>query len=413
MPSTAPASRRMVAGLAIACTLVLAAAMAGCGRTARGGPDGDRSVRIGFIGPLSGPQKDFGLGARNAVELAINQANQRAVVHGWRIELVAIDDEADPETGRKAAVTLAADPLVIGVVGTINSGVAKLTAPMLGTRSIVQISPCNTDPTLTLGPYPLDAPKRVFPNFFRIVVSSLGQGRFSADYARDKLHFSSAATVNDQKGYGQGLVTVFERQFRNRGGRITSSNSIQVGQRDFGELVARVVAERPDLVYYGGEYPEAAPLAAQLHKHGFAGPLIGGDGLYSDDFISSAGGPVDGSLATSIGAPVAKLASARQFVADYGGAGFGDQGFSAFGAQAYDSANILIQALAKVLPKADDVASSRRAVVDAVGRTADFQGVTGKHTFDQFGDTLNTTLTMYKVRGGAWADVFIGAVGQQ
>jgi branched-chain amino acid transport system substrate-binding protein len=172
------------------------------------------------------------------------------------------------------------------------------------------------------------------------------------------------------------------------------------------------VAERPDFVYYGGEYPEAAPLAAQLRKHGLAGPLIGGDGLYSDDFIASAGGKVDGSLATSIGAPVAKLASARQFVADYGSAGFGDQGFSAFGAQAYDSANILIGALAKALPKADDVASSRPAVVAAVGRTADFHGVTGEHTFDQFGDTLNTTLTMYKVEGGAWADVFIGAVGQ-
>src|SRR5207247_1022089 len=117
------------------------------------------------------------------------------------------------------------------------------------------------------------------------------------------------------------------------------------------------------------------------------------------------GGKVDGSLATSIGAPVAKLASARQFVTDYGSAGFGDQGFSAFGAQAYDSANILIAALGKVLPKAGDVASSRQAVVDAVGRTADFHGVTGEHTFDQFGDTLNTTLTMYKVEGGSWGDV--------
>jgi branched-chain amino acid transport system substrate-binding protein len=392
--------------------LVAALALAGCGRAAGGGPDGDRTARIGFIGPLSGPQKDFGLGARNAVELAIRQANQRAAVAGWRLELAAMDDKADPETGRRAAVALAADPLVIGVVGTINSGVAKLTVPVLGARSIVQVSPCNTDPTLTLGPYPLDAPKRVFPNFFRIVVSSLGQGRFSADYARDELHFRSAATVNDAKGYGQGLVTVFERQFRNRDGRITSSNSIEVGQRDFGQLVARIVAERPDFVYYGGEYPEAAPLAAQLRKHGFDGPLIGGDGLYSDDFIASAGGTVDGSLATSIGAPVAKLASARQFVADYGAAGFGDQGFSAFGAQAYDSANILIAGLAKVLPKADEVASARPAVVDAVGRTADFHGVTGEHTFDQFGDTLNTTLTMYKVEGGAWGDVFIGPVGQ-
>jgi branched-chain amino acid transport system substrate-binding protein len=109
---------------------------------------------------------------------------------------------------------------------------------------------------------------------------------------------------------------------------------------------------------------------------------------------------------------VAKLDSARQFVADYGAAGFGTQSFSAFGAQAYDSANILIAAMATVLPGAKDVGSARAAVVDAVEKTSGFRGITGEHTFDQFGDTLNTTLTMYRVESGAWHDVFIGAVDQ-
>jgi branched-chain amino acid transport system substrate-binding protein len=399
--------------LAVVALLALVLAVAGCSGSDGPGDANSQTVRIGFIGPLTGPQADFGLGARNAVELAIRQANQHAAVDGWRIELAAEDDKADPETGRNAAQELAADPAVVGVIGTINSGVAKVTAPVLAGRSIVQISPCNTDPTLTLGPYPIDAPRRVFGNYFRLVVSSLGQGRFGADYAFDELGFRSAATVNDQKGYGQGLVSVFERQFRNRQGRITSSNAIEVGERDFGDLAAQIVEQKPDFVYYGGEYPEAAPLAAQLRKRGFEGPLVGGDGLYSDQFISSAGGKVDGAMATSIGAPVAKLDSARQFVADYGAAGFGTQSFSAFGAQAYDSANILIAAMATVLPGAKDVGSARAAVVDAVEKTSGFRGITGEHTFDQFGDTLNTTLTMYRVESGAWRDVFIGTVDQQ
>jgi branched-chain amino acid transport system substrate-binding protein len=388
---------------------VLVLVLAGCG-TRTQTRDGEQTVHIGFIGPLTGPQADFGRGARNAVELAIRQANTAGSVHGWKVELVAKDDKADPDTGRKVAAQLAADPLLAGVVGTINSGVAAQTIPVLAGRSIVQISPCNTDPTLTLGPYPTDAPRRVFGNYFRIVVSSLGQGRFSADYAVDELGFTSAATVNDQKGYGQGLVSVFERQFRNRDGHITSSNTIKVGARDFDRLAADLTSQKPDFVYYGGEYPEAGPLAAQLRRHGFRGPLIGGDGLYSDDFMIGAGGKVDGSMATSIGAPVAKLDSAKAFVADYAGAGFGAQGFGAFGAQAYDSANILIGALSRVLPSAADVAGTRAAVVRAVAATDGFRGITGQHTFDQFGDTLNTTLTMYRVEGGAWRDVFTGEV---
>jgi branched-chain amino acid transport system substrate-binding protein len=399
MPAKA---RRLFTPVLIALLIV-----AGCAAQDPGSSD-RRVVKIGFIGPLTGPQRDFGLGARNSVALAVRQANQRRAIPGWTIELVPIDDLAEPAMGKIAARQFAADPQVAGVIGPMNSGVAKETVPVLGERDIVQISPSNTDPTLTLGPYPIDAPRRVWRNYFRIVASSLGQGRFAANYAYDRLRLRSAATVHDKKGYGQSLVTVFERRWRQRGGRVTSSNAIDAGDRQFSRLAARLAAQDPDIVFYGGEYPEAGWLLTQLKQRGFDGTMIGGDGLYSDEMIKRAGRAGEGTMAASVGAPAGKLPSAAGFIQAYAEGGFAPQDFSAFGPQAYDSANILIAALARVLPESDGVAATRRDVVRAVDLTRSFKGATGEHAFDQFGDTRNTMLTMYRIRRGAWRDVFTG-----
>jgi branched-chain amino acid transport system substrate-binding protein len=181
----------------------------------------DRVVKIGLIEALSGRNAEPGQGVRNAVELAIRQANQRNAVSGWRIELAA-EDAGDPESAAKAAAKLAADPQVGGVLGTASSSVSRATIPVLAQSDIVQLAYSNTNPTLSLGPFPTQAPKRVWPNFVRLVANDLLQGGFAASYAFEQLAFRSVATVNDQKTYGLGLVTAFEDEWRKHRGLVTS-----------------------------------------------------------------------------------------------------------------------------------------------------------------------------------------------
>ena len=76
---------------------------------------------------------------------------------------------------------------------------------------------------------------------------------------------------------------------------------------------------------------------------------MGGDGIYASDFFKGAGDKGE-NLAASIGEPVSELQSAQQFVKDYEAAGF-KESYSAYGAQSFDAANIIIQGLAKVLQR--------------------------------------------------------------
>ena len=102
---------------------------------------------------------------------------------------------------------------------------------------------------------------------------------------------------------------------------------------------------------------------------------MGGDGIYASDFFKGAGDKGEGTLATSIGEPVAELESAKQFVTDYEAAGF-NESYSAYGGQSYDAANIIIQAFAKALPRRRE--RRGRPAPDRRGRRRD-PGLRGRH----------------------------------
>src|SRR3954452_14390305 len=182
--------------------------------TGTGGAQGaTKVVKIGVIAPLSGDLTATGTGIRNSVDLAINQANAKNKVPGWRIELAPEDDAAKPDVGAQAAAKLSSDAAVVGVVGTYNSSVALQTAPVLQRANIVQISPANTNDTLTRGQNFKAAPTRPYNNYFRTATLDSLQGGFAADYAYNDLKAKNVVVIHDKKAYGQGLADSFKARF--------------------------------------------------------------------------------------------------------------------------------------------------------------------------------------------------------
>ena len=131
----------------------------------------DKVVTIGVIAPLENGLTSYGRGIANSVLLAVAEANERDAIPGYTIEVQALDDSSDPAVGRAAAERIAANPTVVGVVGTYNSGVAAEVMPVLDAAGITMISPANTDPTLSRGPDPVLFPERVWPTYFRMVAT--------------------------------------------------------------------------------------------------------------------------------------------------------------------------------------------------------------------------------------------------
>jgi branched-chain amino acid transport system substrate-binding protein len=389
--------------IAVGATLLAATlSMSACGsRAEEGGTTGEdtnKVAKIGVIAPLSGDLSALGLGIQNSVDLAIKQANESGAIPGWTLELAAEDDEAKPDVGKNAATKLAGDDEVIGVVGTLNSSVSQSVQPVLAAANIVQISPANTNTTLTQGPDPA-SPKRTYPNYFRTAATDAVQGPFAAKYMYGT-GATKVATIHDKKAYGQGLVAAFTEGYKAAGGEIVAAETINPDDKDFSAVINKVKGADPQAVYYGGEYPQAGPLSQQMKAAGLNVPLMGGDGIYDNAFIELAGSTSEGDLSTSVGAPTESLPSAKAFVDAYSAAGFKEP-YAAYGAYSYDAANAIINGLKSSLADAADAKSAREATIQAV-QDGSFEGATGEVAFDEFGDTKNKVWTVYKVTDGKW-----------
>jgi branched-chain amino acid transport system substrate-binding protein len=388
--------------------IVASLALTACGSRSGDDSGGDsggstKTAKIGVIAPLSGDLSALGLGIQHSVELAVKQANDSNAIPGWKLEVVPKDDEAKPDPGKNAATALAGDADVIGVVGTLNTSVSQQVQPVLAPKNIVQVSPANTGPGLTQGANWQTDPKRPYPTYFRTCTTDAVQGPFAARYLYETAKITKVATIHDKKAYGQGLVGTFTDEFKKLGGQVVAAQTINPDDSNYQAVISAIKPSAPQAVYYGGEYPQAGPLSQQMKAAGLNVPLMGGDGIYDPKYITLAGKTSTNDLATSVGAPVDALESAKKFVADYNAAGYKDP-YAAYGGYSYDAANAIINALKTSLKDAKDVESARQATVDALGKVS-FDGVTGKVAFDQYGDTTSKVLTVYKVDGGKWATV--------
>jgi branched-chain amino acid transport system substrate-binding protein len=356
---------------------------------------------IGMIAPLSGGLSALGLGMRNSADLAVDQANQKCAVPGYQLAFQPEDDQATPQVANQAATKLASDPNVVGVVGTLNSSTAQVVQPILQERNIVVVSPANTGPALTMGADATTAPARPFDNYFRVATTDLVQGPYAANYLVQTAGKKNIAVIDDGKTYGSGLAEQFSQQATKLGANVVAREKVGERDTDFSGVITRIRALNPDAVYYGGEYPVAGPLSAQLAAAGLNIPLMGGDGIVDAQFVAL-GGKV-GDLATNVGAPAASLPSAQQFINDYAAANYAEE-FSAYGAFTYDSTNVIIAGVAKALAGGDYSEAKRADIVKAVQDTK-LDGAGGPIAFDQYGDTTNKVLTVYTVEGDNFAPV--------
>ncbi|MFJ8022970.1 branched-chain amino acid ABC transporter substrate-binding protein [Streptomyces sp. NPDC096311] len=363
-------------------------------------------IIIGVDAPLTGQNSATGLGIQGGVQIAVDDANKNNTVPGVTFKVQALDDKAIPASGQQNATALVNNEKVLGVVGPLNSGVATQMQQVFATANLVEISPSNTAPELTQGKNWQTSKTRPFKTYFRTATTDALQGGFAAEYASSTLKKKNVFVVDDKQTYGAGLAKLFKAGFTKNGGKVAGEDHVNTGDTDFSALVTKIKNSKADLVYYGGQYDESEKLTKQLKDGGVKIPLFGGDGMFSDTYIQTAGKTSEGDLATSVGQPVDSLPSAADFIKKYKASGLkGDYG--TYGGYSYDAATAIIKAIANVVKDGKIPDGARAKIVDEVQKTK-FEGIAGPVSFDEYGDTTNKQLTVYQVTGGKWKAVKSG-----
>ena len=387
-------------GLAAVVALSAALAMTGCSNGGQGASTGTgvRAV-IGIGSPITQGDVAFGQGIERGVQLAIKKANelQDAKTLGITFASVTGDDLSDPKAGTTVANTFAANRELVGVVGHFNSTVSIAASKVYNDKNIVAISPGSTNPALT---------EQGFNTIFRTTATDAVQGPVGAERAWG-LGFKKAAVVNDSSTYGAGLAKAFSDRFVELGGAILLDEATQQKQSDFTALATKIAALGADVVYFGGTYAAdtgaGALFSRQLKAAGVTVPVMGGDGLFAQEFIDLVGN-ADGDLATCPGMPPDLLPQGADFKAAFAAA-FPGKNIAAFDAYAYDAAWAIVLATIQVAKDlgAKEITSPRgRDALKAAVAGIKFDGVTGPVSFDEKGDNNNQAITLYKVVNGAW-----------
>ncbi|UGY90801.1 branched-chain amino acid ABC transporter substrate-binding protein [Streptomyces gobiensis] len=392
-----------------------AMALSACGSRddSGGGGDSDKTtVVIGLDAPLTGDLSALGQGIKNSADLAVKTANKNEEVKGVTFKLVALDDAGQAGTGQQNATKFVGNDDVYGVVGPLNSHVGESMQKVLGNANLVQVSPANTAPQLSQGPnWQKGDKKRPFDTYFRTSTTDAVQGPYAAQYVYNEMKLKKAFVIDDKKTYGAGLASTFKKEFTKLGGKVVATDNVNPEDRDFSAIATKVKNSDADFVYFGGEYPAGAPLTDQISRAGAKIPVVGGDALFSGEYISLAKKKAEGDLATSVGAPLETLDTAKEFMKNYKAAGY-KLPYEAYGGYSYDSTWAIIQAVKAVVEENDgklpgDVDDARKQITEAMNDVS-FKGVTGDVGFDEFGDTTNKQLSVYKVEKGEHKPVKTG-----
>ncbi|MFD3993202.1 bifunctional serine/threonine-protein kinase/ABC transporter substrate-binding protein [Streptomyces sp. NPDC058548] len=374
---------------------------------ARGGAAGSGAgkpsvtVVIGVDAPLSGGLSSMGVGIRNSADLAARTANESRHVPGVTFEIKALDDVADPAKGTSNAGQFVADEKVLAVVGPLNSSVARTLVPTLARADVVNVSPGNTDPTLTLGPdWAAGTRDRPHSTYFRTIATDVDQGPSGARYLYEAKK-TRLYVIDDASAHGTALTAGATAEFTKLGGTVVGTEQVDPAERAFAGLAVRVRSSGADAVYFGGYYDTAAPLSRQLKQAGVNAPLMGGDGIFDQQYLTE-NPRAEGDLATQIGVPAEASEAGQQFLARYRKANYPEPpGW--YGPYAYDATWALIEAVKTLVTvNGGTVPDNARAKLSEAVAGSAFDGVTGRVAFDRNGDTVNRRLTVYVVNDGSW-----------
>ncbi|MEW6584386.1 MAG: branched-chain amino acid ABC transporter substrate-binding protein [Nitrospirota bacterium] len=341
------------------------------------------SVKIGIAGPMTGDQAKMGMDFKNGVTLAVEEWNSRGGVLGKKIDMVVSDDQHDPKQAVSVANKMVNDG-VVGVIGHFNSSCSIPASDVYYRAGIPMITPGSTNPQLT---------EKGYKNVFRICGRDDQQGKIAALFALSRLNVKNVAILHDKTTYGQGLADEFKR-FLGDKANVVYYGGIMQGDKDFKMVLTAVKAKNPELIFFGGIYPEAGLLVKQSKELGLNVAYMSGDGTIDPKFIEIAGAPqAEGTFLTFSPDP-ANIPSAKGFIGKYQ-AKFGEIG--PYSIYAYDAANVLLSAI-------DAAGTAEGSAVTDKLHSMEFDVSLGKIRFDGKGDVTESPYVVWITKNGKFEE---------
>ena len=364
--------------------LAVVALSAACGRGAEPRVEPPDIVSVALEAPLSGDQSSTGIDMLNGARLAVEQANARGGFLGRKIVLVSVDDQADPEVGKRVAEQTV-DRGPFAVIGPYNSAVGVTNLPIYLHGGVIPIHLTSNSATNGMGFTVQPKDYQVAPVESEAIASFFGADR--------------VAILYDPSTYTAGIAEQTRQLLQQADVEVVVYEQVDPNAGDYTDVFGKVAAGNPDLIYSSTYFPEGARIAQGLAAIGSRATCLMGLANQDPGFLRAAGLEIARACRFS-GVPSAnQFPGARSYVRDYT-ARFGVAP-GTWGTFTYDSVNLLLDAARR----AGGWDSTK--VREELARTKNFEGITGPITIDPAtGNRVDVPVVILNVdaRGGFVVD---------
>ena len=344
------------------------------------------TIKIGVAQPLSGNLASLGQDLLNGVNLAVAELNKEGFrVKGQlvKLEVVAMDDRANADTGKEVARQLV-DSGVVAVIGHLNSGVSIAAAPIYAEKNIAQMA-ISTHPKFTqLG----------LSTTFRLVANDALQAKAIGSFSGSKFQATKYAVLDDSTPYGKDLAAGAIKELVTAKKDISLKQSFDDKTREFDDLAGKIKDAGVEVIVTTLSDFQNLALLESLKKIGYTKVnMLGGDTIKTTDMLKGAG-IVNGLYATS------PILEAREFPT---GKAFLDKYLAAYkvapayaGHYTYDAMHVLAAAIRRT-------ESAKPAdIVQALRRIDGYAPVTGSMRWDETGEQRYGVIGVSSARAAQW-----------
>jgi branched-chain amino acid transport system substrate-binding protein len=352
-------------------------------------PKGEIIVYV--AAPLSGWQADGGQTVVGGARLMAQRINDAGGLLGYRLKVVAVDDEADSEVAVAVAEQVQAaiqgGDRVLGVVGHYNSGQSLAAMEIYKDLPIVVVTPTASDVTLT---------QRGYRNFFRVNATDAAQGPVDARFLVQELGVKRIAVVHADNEYGRGLADQMVTALRGLGVEPAAVIEIREGAPTQVTAVREIQSVQPDAVFLAGYETEGYVLLPELREAGISVPFMASDGCFLYEFIDGSGPAAEGAYVSAI-TPDSDLVADSNWRREYQELEARNPG--TYSVAGYSAMEVLVEGVRKA------GTLSAPQIAEAV-RSLDFQSLVGRITYDSAGDLREQTIYIFQVQDGEFVQVF-------
>jgi branched-chain amino acid transport system substrate-binding protein len=379
---------------AILSFIIAMTSLAGCGQSGEG--TSSKIIKVASVTPLSGSQAALGEAIKLGAQLAVEDYKPKFDKAGFQLEFSPQDDQADPKVGVSVAQSMLSDKDILGVCGHFNSGVAIPASEIYAKDNLCMVSPSNTATQVT---------DRKLPDVNRICARDDAQGPVGADFAVKDLGAKKIFIIQDKTTYGQGVADEFKKQALKDAAQIVGYEGITQGESDFSAVLNEVASKNPDLVYFGGTYPEGSLILKQMRAKGISAKFMGPDGMDSSEVIKIAGNAATGAYYTSVAADPLLTDKGKEWVDRYEKKfGKKPESYSVYG---YDAMSVLLDGILKASQDNGNKKPTREQVSKSVRSTQNFHGIITNVSFDDKGDNKDAMVYIYEFKTPSYPGVLV------